>query len=149
MVTIKIEMADRLSEVEILIRTPQLTDEVLAIQQLLAQAGKPTLAFYKDSSEYFIDVNEVLFFETDGSKIYGHTRQDAYEVKLKLYELDEYLPRTFCRISKSAIVNIKSIYSLDKSFSGSSRIRFNDTKKEVYVSRRYYHLLKEKLQELR
>ena len=31
------------------------------------------------------------FFETDGEKIFGHTKDEAYEVKQKLYELEELL----------------------------------------------------------
>ena len=63
------------------------------------------LTFYKDRSEYFLDLGTLLFFETDGKRICGHTRNEAYEVKQKLYELEELLPIAFCRISKSAIVN--------------------------------------------
>ncbi|ETJ26632.1 LytTr DNA-binding protein, partial [human gut metagenome] len=71
------------------------------------------------------------------------------EVKLKLYELEECLPRYFCRISKSTITNIKAIYSLEKSFSGTSSIRFYDTHKQVHVFRHYFQFLKEKLSEMR
>lgn len=108
-----------------------------------------TLTFYKDRSEYFVNVSEILFFETDGEKIYGHTREDAYEVRQKLYELEEILPITFCRISKSTIVNAKQIYSIEKSFSGTSTVNFYQTHKQVHVSRHYYQLLKERLKEMR
>ena len=77
--------------------------------------------------------------------------QEALEktVKLKLYELEEILPRYFCRISKSTIANIKAIYALDKSFSGTSTVQFYNTHKQVHVSRHYYQLVKEKLSEVR
>ena len=39
------------------------------------------LTFYKDRSEYFLDLGTLLFFETDGKRICGHTRNEAYEVK--------------------------------------------------------------------
>lgn len=146
---IRIELDDQLEDIEVVIRSPRLGSEIEQIQQLLAQAKRPPLIFYKGSSEYFLDVKDLLFFETDGTKIYGHTRDKAYEVKLKLYELEDYLPSHFCRVAKATIVNTKSIYSLDKSFSGTSTIRFYDTHKQVHVSRHYYQLLKEKLRETR
>lgn len=59
----------------------------------------------------------------------GHTRDDAYEVKMKLYELEDCLPAYFCRVSKSTIANARAVYSLDKSFSGTSRISFH-----IYLS---------------
>ncbi|MGT2800121.1 LytTR family DNA-binding domain-containing protein [Streptococcus marmotae] len=146
---IRIELDDGLDDVEVVIRTANLTDQVNQIQSLLSKMNQPSLVFYKESSEYFVKLEEILFFETDGAKIFAHSKTDAYEVKLKLYELEEILPITFCRISKSSIANVRLVYSLDKSFSGTSRIRFADTHKVVHVSRHYYQLLKERLQELR
>lgn len=146
---IRIELDDHVDGVEVVIRASRLLPEIEQIQQLLLQNKRPQLTFYKGSSEYFLDTKEVLFFETDGTKIYGHTKTQAYEVKLKLYELEEYLPRYFCRVAKGTIVNTQSIYSLEKSFSGTSTIRFHDTHKQVHVSRHYYQLLKEKLREMR
>ena len=119
------------------------------IQEALEKTATPSILFYKESSEYFLDLADILFFETDGSKIFAHARNDAYEVKLKLYELEEILPRYFCRISKSTIANIKAIYALDKSFSGTSTVQFYNTHKQVHVSRHYYQLVKEKLSEVR
>ncbi|HFU4122156.1 TPA: LytTR family DNA-binding domain-containing protein [Streptococcus suis] len=146
---VRIELDDSLEQVEVIIRSNQLGPELEQIQQALSRLSCPSLVFYKGTSEYFLKLEDLLFFETDGTKLMGHTRDDAYEVKMKLYELEDCLPAHFCRVSKSTIANSKAIYSLDKSFSGTSRISFYKTHKEVHVSRHYYHLLKEKLQEMR
>ncbi|HFI0418986.1 TPA: LytTR family DNA-binding domain-containing protein [Streptococcus suis] len=146
---VRIELDENLEQLEVVIRASQLGPEVEAIQQALQQVSRPSLVFYKGSSEYFLSLSDILFFETDGTKIFAHTGDDAYEVKMKLYELEDCLPAYFCRVSKSTIANSKAVYSLDKSFSGTSRISFYQTHKEVHVSRHYYHLLKEKLREVR
>lgn len=146
---VRIELDPQMDEPEMIIRAPQLTEEVARLQQLILEQKMTPLTFYKDRSEYFVDVSEILFFETDGEKIYGHTREEAYEVRQKLYELEEILPIAFCRISKSTIVNAKQIYSIEKSFSGTSTVNFYQTHKQVHVSRHYYQLLKERLKEMR
>lgn len=146
---IRMEEDANLDEVEIVIRAPQRNAELERIQQAISQLYRPSITFYKGRSEYFLKLEDLLFFETDGTKVVAHSRKEVYEVKLKLYELEACLPNSFCRISKSAIVNIHAIYSLDKSFSGTSRIRFAQTPKEVHVSRHYYHLLKTSIQEMR
>ncbi|MGT2784651.1 LytTR family DNA-binding domain-containing protein [Streptococcus merionis] len=146
---IKIELDDQLEDVEVVIRSKDLSGQVEQIQQALAQLSTSALVFYKGTSEYFLNLMDVLFFETDGAKIFAHTRDNAYEVRLKLYELEEHLPRYFCRVAKSTIVNTKPIYSLDRSFSGTSTVSFYKTHKQVHVSRHYYQLLKEKLRETR
>ena len=144
-----IELDPQMDEPEMIIRAPRLTEDVARLQQLILEQKMTPLTFYKDRSEYFVDVSEILFFETDGEKIYGHTREEAYEVRQKLYELEEILPIAFCRISKSTIVNAKQIYSIEKSFSGTSTVNFYQTHKQVHVSRHYYQLLKERLKEMR
>lgn len=146
---VRIELDPEMDEAEMIIRAPRLTEDLAQLQQMILDRKMATLTFYKDRSEYFVNVSEILFFETDGEKIYGHTREDAYEVRQKLYELEEILPITFCRISKSTIVNAKQIYSIEKSFSGTSTVNFYKTHKQVHVSRHYYQLLKERLKEMR
>ena len=146
---LRIEIDGNLEETEIVIKTPTLTDEIADLQRLLQESKAPRLTFYKGTGEYYLDLSEILFFETDGEKIYGHTREEAYEVRQKLYELEEILPIAFCRISKSTIVNAKQIYSIEKSFSGTSTVNFYQTHKQVHVSRHYYQLLKERLKEMR
>ena len=146
---VRIELDPEMDEAEMIIRAPRLTEDLAQLQQMILDRKMTTLTFYKDRSEYLVNVSEILFFETDGEKIYGHTREDAYEVRQKLYELEEILPITFCRISKSTIVNAKQIYSIEKSFSGTSTVNFYQTHKQVHVSRHYYQLLKERLKEMR
>ena len=146
---VRIELDPEMDEAEMIIRAPRLTEDLAQLQQMILDRKMTTLTFYTDRSEYFVNVSEILFFETDGEKIYGHTREDAYEVRQKLYELEEILPITFCRISKSTIVNAKQIYSIEKSFSGTSTVNFYQTHKQVHVSRHYYQLLKERLKEMR
>ncbi len=103
---IRIELDDSLDDVEVVIKAAQLGPDIEQIQQALAQASRPPLIFYKGTSEYFLLLSDLLFFETDGTKIFGHTRDKAYEVRLKLYELEDYLPASFCRVAKSTIVNM-------------------------------------------
>lgn len=146
---VRIELDPEMDEPEMIIRAPRLTEDVARLQQLILEQKMTPLTFYKDRSEYFVDVSEILFFETDGEKIYGHTKEEAYEVRQKLYELEEILPIAFCRISKSTIVNTKQIYSIEKSFSGTSTVNFYQTHKQVHVSRHYFQLLKERLKEMR
>ena len=146
---LRIEIDSELTETEIVIKAAALTDEIADLQRLLQETKAPRLIFYKGTGEYYLDLSEILFFETDGEKIYGHTKEEAYEVRQKLYELEEILPIAFCRISKSTIVNTKQIYSIEKSFSGTSTVNFYQTHKQVHVSRHYYQLLKERLKEMR
>ena len=121
------------------------------LQQTLSQEmnrGKQ-FVLYKGEMEFYLDIDEILFFETDGNQVMAHTCDDANETRKKLYELEGTLGPGFQRISKSSIVNVKKIYAINKNLAASSEISFQNTHKQIYVSRAYYKTLKEKLEEVR
>ena len=105
----------------------------------------PKMVFYKDAQEYYLPLEEILFFETESEQIHAHTKDDAFRVKHRLYELEDMLPHYFTRAAKGTIVNITRIYSINRNLTSSSQVKFSGTHKQIYVSRHYYGALKEKL----
>lgn len=149
---IRIELENELTEDEIIIRCRSLTEEITRIQNAItaASATKQNLTLYKEDTEYYVALEDILFFETESNGINAHTRDNVYQVKFRLYKLEELLPGNFLRISKSAIINVGEVYSLRKSnLSTTSVAAFSNSHKQVFVSRLYTKLLKEKLTEMR
>jgi DNA-binding LytR/AlgR family response regulator len=125
--------------------------EVKHIQIILGDmlSNKKRITFYKDDTEYYHSLEEIIFFDTEENGICAHTIDNIYSVKYKLYELEELLPGYFMRVSKSTILNTNHIYSITRSLSSSSKVEFQNTHKQIYVSRYYYKPLKNKLLEKR
>lgn len=147
---VKIEIDSNISEDEIIIKCKEFNNEMKKIEQSIMQVSKKAnIIFYKNNKEYYLHLNEILFFETSGNGIDAHTLNQVYKIKNKLYELEEILPHNFVRISKSTILNVNHIYSIDKNLASSSIVQFNKTHKQVYVSRNYYKILKQRLEERR
>ncbi|MFV0479161.1 MAG: LytTR family DNA-binding domain-containing protein [Anaerorhabdus sp.] len=78
-----------------------------------------------------------------------HTKDKQYQVKCKLYELEEMLSEKFMRVAKAVIVNVDQIYAVTKNLTASSGLQFYETSKKSYVSRGYYRKLKTRLSERR
>jgi DNA-binding LytR/AlgR family response regulator len=148
---IRIEIDENLIEDEIVIKCNTLNEEVTKIQRAVADIATKAqkFTFYKGDTEYYLSLEEVLFFETDENGICVHTAEQVYQTKHRLYELEELLPGYFMRISKSAILNLNHIYSISRNLSAASIVQFQNTHKQVYVSRYYYKPLKERLDEKR
>ncbi len=148
---VKIEIDEALEEDEVLIRCHGLTEEIAAIQKAVLEiaGAKQKFVFYKGNTEYYLVLDDILFFETDEKGISVHTRTDTYQSKYKLYELENILPGFFMRVSKSTILNTNHIYSIDRNLTASSVVAFSGTHKQVYVSRYYYKPLISKLEEKR
>lgn len=148
---IKIELDEQLQEGEIIIRANSLNQKVLDIQKTLYDLSKyqQTIVFYQGDRSYYLPLEDILFFETDGKEILAHTIDQMYTIKYRLYELEEILPGYFMRVSKSTILNIKRIYSLTRSLPSNCSVQFQNTHKQVHVSRYYYKPLKSRLEEKR
>ena len=102
---IRIELENEIEENEVIIKCSELSEEVTKIQRVISEliAEKKEMVFYKDNTEYYICIDDVLFFETEENLIYAHTLNEVYQVKYRLYELEEILPRSNVRVSKTTI----------------------------------------------
>lgn len=148
---VKLEVDEATEDDEIIIRCKELTSKILNIQKVLSKNLNENIniLFFKDNTEYYISLDEIIFFETEKSYIYGHSKDQVYEVRYKLYELEEILPNEFIRVSKSTIVNVTYINSIERNLTSSSIVNFQDTYKQTYVSRYYYKALKLRILEVR
>ena len=113
---VTIEVDENLGEESVVIRCRTLDDRILRIQQAISEQTTKdlTILLHKNENEYYMPLEEILFFESENKNIRAHTKSDIYETEYKLYELEELLPGYFMRISKSTIVNLNHIYSITK-----------------------------------
>lgn len=82
--------------------------------------------------------SRICYFEARKNAVYCVTADGEYRVKEKLYELETTLPEDrFIRISRSYIVNIENVSRIIPWFGRRLVLRFNNTKKEVEVSKNY------------
>lgn len=135
---------------EVIIKCRSVNEEVLRLEALISSnASGSEIELHLNGNDYFIKLNDVLFFETDGSKTAAHTADRMFYTDLKLYELVDRLPRSFMRISKSAILNANAVSSLRKELTGICEASFRNTAKKIYISRSYYKPFREMITELR
>ena len=139
------------SQEEILLRAPAVTDEVRRLQTVIAEAfsRKLELALQLGERECYIPCDEILFFEATERRVSAHTAEHMYFSPLKLCELEELLPRTFVRASKSCLVNTAHIVAINHSLTGASEILFKETGKKIYASRMYYKIVHDTIEETR
>ena len=78
----------------------------------------------------------VFAFYAEGQRVYALDEKQRYVVSRKLYELEQdYAERGFVRISKSELVNVRKIGSLDLSLTGTVKVIMKNGY-ETYSSRR-------------
>jgi len=144
-VKLRVEITDGSAEDEVIIRCSRIDENISKLQTYIQSMSTPKMVFFKDSQEYYLPLEEILFFETEGEQIHAHTADDAFRVKHRLYELEEILPHYFIRAAKGTIVNTLRIYSINRNLTASSLVKFAGTHKQIYASRHYYGELKNKM----
>ena len=147
---IRIEIDENLEEDEVTIKCKEINQTIKRVQQSISSANLiPKLIFYKNDTEYYLNINDILFFETSENSVEAHTEKEVYKIKYRLYELEEMLPNNFVRVSKSTLLNVNQIYSINRNLTSSSLVQFYKSYKQVYVSRNYNKILKQRLEERR
>ena len=131
-------------EEEIIVKCDKINDNLQKILNSIKQ-GNDKLNLYKNGDIYFIEPDAIYYFESVDQKVFAYGKTEVYEVKSKLYELEEELPaRDFMRSAKSTILNLNKIKSLTPAFGGRFEALLKNGEK-VIISRQYVNVLKERL----
>lgn len=143
-------VVDPSSEREVIIKAPEYDDEVAKIRAAVDSASADgEIALRSGQSEVFVKRSEIYFFEVSDDKTYAHTARDCFTTPLRLLELEGILPGTFCRASKSVLVNAMKIRSMTRSPTGVGEASFSGSEKKIYISRMYYKAVRDVIEEVR
>ena len=137
---------DDVQETEVIIRGDVASEEVAAILQLLGKKSSGKVLAYREDEQFIVDSSEIVFLETTENRVWIHTSSDSFEAKQKLYELKQMLAGfSFAQISKSTIVNINCVKSIQAEFSGNYLIKLKNRKEVLGVSRKYFKEFKDRI----
>ena len=142
---IEIKIDETLSEPRIIIMTNKITDEISELMQRLAEEKTRLLAGFKKETVSLLEQEKIIRIYAANSKVFAVTEDDEYQVRLRLYELEDRLDRKFfVRISNSEIINLRKIEEFDMSFTGTICVSLSNGA-VTYVSRRYIAKIKQLL----
>lgn len=141
---IDVTLDPALEELLVKVLSPGETEE---LRSLLSRLEEPQrLLGFREGRTVPLDPGSVLRFYGEDKEVRAQALGgEVYTVRLRLYELEERLPRReFIRVSHSEIVNWKKVTALDLSLSGTIRVTLEGGV-VTYVSRRYVKKIKEVL----
>lgn len=140
---IDIDINEHYNETTVIIKAKELNDQVSEIIENLKGQKNRTITGKQGQKIYVLNPSDIHLFYSEGSKVYAKTSEQRFEIKQKLYEIEEQLEGTsFIRISKSAIVNIRQIMNIEVFFNGSLVVKLKNGHEEV-ISRRFVSKVKE------
>ena len=131
-------------EDEIIIKCQNLSEDIHNLLQKLKQ-GNTKIAGHSEDGIHLLEPDEIYYFEMVDNKVFACCKKEVYEVREKLYILEDMLPvESFMRASKSAILNLSKVKSLSPAFGGRFEAVLDNGEKTI-ISRQYVPVLKERL----
>lgn len=74
---------------------------------------KTIVGLGSDKATVRIFLDEILYFEAVGELVFAYTKEEVYEIKKRLYQIEaEAAESDFMRVSKSVIINLCEVKSL-------------------------------------
>lgn len=141
---VRFEQVDSPSKEEAIIKAQSQTDDIKAAIEIL-EGREKKIPLIKDGNNVLIETSAIYYIESVDKKSFVYTKQNCYETRLRLYELEESLGAYFSRVSKSMIVNLKKIKGVRSDLSGRMEATLlNDEK--VVISRGYVKDIKRRLE---
>ena len=147
MFKVSIQQIEDNKDEEIIIKCHEINDEVLSLMQKLKD-NTPKVDYItgtKGEGIYSIKIKDIYYIEATENKTFIYLKDDFYESKLKLYEIEELVKKyQFFRSSKSIVLNYSKIDFVTPAFNGRFEAKLLNGEK-VIISRQYVKVLKDKL----
>ncbi len=131
---------------QVVLECVDMTKDLEDIRDYALMKGN-TITGYINDAAFILTLSDVLYFEAVGERVFAYTENELYEIKRRLYELEEnYSGRLFIRCSKSVIVNISKISSFRPAPDTRLLAKMKNGE-EIVISRMYAKALKQRLLE--
>ena len=142
---IEVKVDAACAETTVVICTSKVTDETQQLVRKLSQDAPQVIVGFMEDEAVILSQEEIIRAYAEGGKVFAETPNGGFQLRLRLYELEERLESTrFVRISNAEIVNLSWVRGFDLSFAGTICVRLKNGK-VTYVSRRYVTKIKQVL----
>lgn len=115
------------------------------LQEYIKGKKNVIIGYGQEREIYQIRLDAILYFEAVSEKVFAYTKQNVYEIKQRLYQLEDFTKgQHFVRAAKSLLINIKKIESIASATGGRGKINLINGE-TVIASRAYYKDIMDKI----
>lgn len=132
---VEIKLSPEVKEAYAVIHCDEITDEVQRLSAF-AEAGDAVVTAKEKDRIVVLRTKEIFMVRVEGEKTVIYAKAKKCTTPKRLYELEQKLGKGFMRISKSTIVNLNEIDSVEVSFNGMMILLLKNGCKD-YISRKY------------
>jgi DNA-binding LytR/AlgR family response regulator len=135
-VKVSIDLSAEYKEPYAVIHTDKVTDEITRIIDIFSNNDTPVTALQNEEEIDVLKPDEIFMVRIEGGDTVIYGEKQKYRSRKRLYELAEILGKKFMQISKTTLINLSDIDSIEPGFSGTMLLKLKNGNKD-YVSRKY------------
>ena len=141
---VTVDISNEYKEPYAVIHTDKITEEIQRIIDNFQVNEAPITALQNEEDMIVLQPNEIYMVrvESGDTMIYG--AKNKYRSRKRLYELGSQLGSQFMQISKSTLINLSYMDSIEPGFSGTLLLKLKNGNSD-YVSRTYLPAFKKYL----
>lgn len=133
---INVDISSEYKEPYAVIYTNEVTEDIQRIIDTLGSKEIPVIALQSNGDMVIIQPSEIYMVRVENGETMIYTEKKIYRSRKRLYEVGQQLGTQFMQISKSTLVNLYYMDSIEPGFSGTLLLKLKNGCKD-YVSRTY------------
>ena len=130
-------------EEKILIYAKERTKLVDEIESLVISSDIDLTGIYNEEIVK-ININDVSCFISENNKVFALVNDKKYQIRRRLYQIEELNLNTFIKLNQSCIANKRKIKKFESTIGGSIKVIFKNGYID-YISRRELKNVKERM----
>ena len=133
---VKIDISAEYNEPFAVIHTDKVTDEIQRIIDILGTSEAPVTALKNEEDIIVLQPKDIYMVRVEDGDTVIYGARERYRSRKRLYELASQLGKQFMQISKTTLINLSYMDSIEPGFSGTLLLKLKNGNKD-YVSRKY------------
>lgn len=133
---VSIDISAEYKEPFAVIHTDKVTPEIQRVIDVLGTSETPVTAFQNEEDIVVLQPKDIYMIRVEDGDTIIYGARSQYRSRKRLYELAEQLGKQFMQISKTTLVNLSYMDSIEPGFSGTLLLKLKNGSKD-YVSRKY------------
>ena len=133
---VNVDISPQYKDPYAVIYTERVTPDIQRMIDMLGSYDSPITALQSNGDIVILQPAEIYMVRVENTETIIYTERKQYRSRKRLYEIGEQLGNQFMQISKSTLINLSFMDSIEPGFSGTLLLKLKNGCKD-YVSRKY------------
>ena len=133
---VNIDISAEYKEPFAVIHTDKVTDEIQRMIDIFSNSETPITALQNEEDIVVLQPKDIYMVRVENGDTVIYGAKQKYRSRKRLYELASQLGKQFMQISKTTLINLSYMDSIEPGFSGTLLLKLKNGDKD-YVSRKY------------